>query len=417
MFQFLHAADLHLDSPLTGLARYEGLPAEEIRNASRLALARLVDCALERRVRFVVLAGDIYDGSWRDAATGLFFAGQMARLRRAGIPVYLIQGNHDAESVMAKSIRLPDNVHSFSGRKAGSAEVPDVPAVVHGQSFVNRATESNLAAQYPARVEGRFNIGVLHTSLSGFEGHAPYAPCSLDDLAAKGYDYWALGHVHNTQILCRDPYVVFPGNLQGRNIRETGPKGAYLVSVDDGLRVEDCAFVPLGSFQWQRVEVDLTGCDSLAELHRRFEAGLRAVAESGEDDSQVIVRVRFTGATALYATLPGQSDWKNDLRALTTDVSAGQMWLEKIELDLMPAGQPVDLTGPMAELTEALQRAAADPDIAAKADLQSLLQKLPDEVRGEVAGWLDPAGPRYGKLLEEVESMLLQKLTGQGGAQ
>lgn len=131
---------------------------------------RLVECAVERRVRFVILAGDIYDGSWRDAATGLFFAGQMARLRQAGIPVYLIQGNHDAESVMAKSIRLPDNVHAFSGRKAGSVEVPDVPVVVHGQSFVNRATEANLAAQYPARVEGRFNIGVLHTSLSGFEG-------------------------------------------------------------------------------------------------------------------------------------------------------------------------------------------------------------------------------------------------------
>ncbi len=417
MFQFLHAADLHLDSPLTGLARYEGLPAQEIRNASRQALVRLVGCAVERQVRFVILAGDIYDGSWRDAATGLFFAGQMARLRQAGIPVYLIQGNHDAESVMAKSIRLPDNVHSFSGRKAGSVEVPDVPVVVHGQSFVNRATEANLAAQFPARVNGRFNIGVLHTSLSGFEGHAPYAPCSLDDLAAKGYDYWALGHVHNTQILSRDPYVVFPGNLQGRNIRETGPKGAYVVSVDDGLRVEECAFVAMGSFQWQRVELDLTGCGDVAELHRRFEAVLRAVAESGGDDSQVIVRVRFTGATALHATLPGQSDWKNDLRALTTDVSSGRMWLEKIELDLVPEGRTVDLTGPMAELTEALQRAAVDPEIAARADLQPLLQKLPDDIRGEVSGWLDPAGPRYRRLLDEVESMLLLKLTGQGGAE
>ncbi|QOY90621.1 metallophosphoesterase family protein [Paludibaculum fermentans] len=417
MFQFLHAADLHLDSPLTGLARYEGLPAEEIRNASRQALVRLVECAVERRVRFVILAGDIYDGSWRDAATGLFFAGQMARLRQAGIPVYLIQGNHDAESVMAKSIRLPDNVHAFSGRKAGSVEVPDVPVVVHGQSFVNRATEANLAAQYPARVEGRFNIGVLHTSLSGFEGHAPYAPCSLDDLAAKGYDYWALGHVHNAQILSRNPHVVFPGNLQGRNIRETGPKGAFVVSVDDGLRVEECAFVAMGSFQWQRVEVDLAGCGDVAELHRRFEAGLRAVAEAGGDDSQVIVRVRFTGATALHATLPGQSDWKNDLRALTTDVSSGRMWLEKIELDLVPEGRTVDLTGPMAELTEALQRAAVDPEIAAKADLQPMLQKLPDDIRGEVSGWLDPAGPRYRRLLDEVESMLVLKLTGQGGAE
>ncbi|MGJ5820279.1 metallophosphoesterase family protein [Paludibaculum fermentans] len=417
MFLFLHAADLHLDSPLTGLARYEGLPAEAIRNASRQALVRLVDCAVARRVQFVILSGDIYDGSWRDAATGLFFAGQMARLRQDGIPVYLIQGNHDAESVMAKSIRLPDNVYAFSGRKAGSMEVPGVPAAVHGQSFVTRATEANLAAQYPPRVDGRFNIGVLHTSLSGFEGHAPYAPCSLDDLAAKGYDYWALGHVHNTQILCRDPYVVYPGNLQGRNIRETGAKGAYLVSVDDALRVEECAFVPLGSFQWQRLEVGLAGCGDLAELHRRFEACLRAVVESGADDQQVIVRVRFTGATTLYAMLPGQSDWKNDLRALTTDVGAGRIWLEKIELDLAPEARPAEPTGPMAELAEALRRAAADEEIAAKAELQPLLQKLPDEVRNEVSAWLDPTGARYRSLLAEVESMLLLKLTGQGGGQ
>ncbi|MGC4056230.1 MAG: DNA repair exonuclease [Paludibaculum sp.] len=329
MFQFLHAADLHLDSPLTGLARYEGLPAGEIRNASRLALARLVDCAVERRVGFVILAGDIYDGSWRDAATGLYFAGQMARLRQAGIAVYLIQGNHDAESVMAKSIRLPENVHTFTGRKATSIEVPGVPVVVHGQSFVTRATEANLAVQYPARVEGRFNIGVLHTSLSGFEGHAPYAPCSLDDLSAKGYDYWALGHVHNTRILCRDPYVVFPGNLQGRNIRETGPKGAFVVSVDDGLRVEDCSFVALSSFQWRVAEVDLTGCENLTGLHRRVEAELRLILGSTGDDSQLVVRLRLMGPTVLSTTLPGQSDWRNDLRALTTDVSAGRMWLRE----------------------------------------------------------------------------------------
>ncbi|WP_321471983.1 DNA repair exonuclease [uncultured Paludibaculum sp.] len=417
MFQFLHAADLHLDSPLTGLARYEGLPADEIRNASRLALDRLVNCAVERGVRFVILAGDIYDGSWRDAATGLYFASRMARLRQAGILVYLIQGNHDAESVMAKSIRLPENVHVFSGRRAGSAEVPDVAAVVHGRSFATRATETNLAVQYPARVEGRFNIGVLHTSLSGFEGHDSYAPCSLDDLASKGYDYWALGHVHNGQILSRAPYVVYPGNLQGRNIRETGPKGAYLVTVDDGLRVEDCGFVALGSFQWRRLDVDLSGCASVKEMHARWEDAFRELRSAEPDDSPLIVRVRLTGATALQAMLQGQTDWKLDLRALATDVGAEQLWLEKIELDLAPVSAPLDLTGPMSELTEAIQRAASDPEIAAKADLQPLLQKLPDDVRGEVAEWLRTDGPRYRRLLEEVESMLLTRLAGQGGAQ
>lgn len=418
-FQFLHAADLHLDSPLSGLAHYEGLPADGIRNASRLALDRLVAFAVESAVRFVILAGDIYDGSWRDASTGLFFANRMAKLRQAGIPVYLIQGNHDAESHIARSIRLPENVCSFPSRKPATVELPDLPVAIHGQSFLNRATDVNLAAQYPPHVAGRFNIGILHTSLSGFEGHNPYAPCSLDDLAAKGYDYWALGHVHTRQVLNRNPYVVYPGNLQGRHIRETGAKGAYLVTVDESLRIADFSFEAFDSFRWHRLDVDLTACPNLPEMHARIEQSLRALASTDESDSETrfVVRLKLAGTSPLHATLFATTDWKDDLRALVTDVGAERMWLEKIEVDTAPVARAVDLTGPMAELTEAIQRAANDPDIASKAELQSLLQKLPDDVRKEVDEWLDPAAPRYRKLLGEVESLLLSRLTSQGGAE
>ena len=97
MFKFLHAADIHLDSPLRGLDRYEGCPVEEIRGATRRALEGLVRLAVAERVAFVLIAGDVYDGDWPDHGTGLFFARKMAELKDARIPVYLISGNHDAQ--------------------------------------------------------------------------------------------------------------------------------------------------------------------------------------------------------------------------------------------------------------------------------------------------------------------------------
>jgi DNA repair exonuclease SbcCD nuclease subunit len=232
-FRFLHAADIHLDSPLTGLSRYEGLPAEEVRSATRAAFDNLIDYGCKELVDFIVIAGDVFDGDWRDMGTGLYFARAMGRLEQAGIPVFLLQGNHDAASVVTRSLPWPANVHRFGARAPQTFRLEHLGVALHGWSFAHQTAPDNLALRYPAAEAGAFNIGVLHTSLSGRPGHARYAPCEIADLKARGYDYWALGHVHTFEQVCDDPAVVFPGNLQGRNIRETGPKGAVLVEVQD----------------------------------------------------------------------------------------------------------------------------------------------------------------------------------------
>ena len=232
-FRFLHAADIHLDSPLIGLANVEGRVAERIRTAPRAAFEALVERAIEDDVDFLVIAGDLYDGTWRDYKTGLFFAEQMGRLNQARIPVYVLHGNHDAESQITKPLVLPDNVSVFGTRKAETFRIDELNVALHGQSFREKAVIDNLVPDYPAPVDGAFNIGVLHTALGGMGDHANYAPCSVPELVAKGYDYWALGHVHQGQVLNERPHVVFPGNLQGRHVRETGPKGACLVTVDE----------------------------------------------------------------------------------------------------------------------------------------------------------------------------------------
>src|SRR3972149_5708623 len=234
MFRFLHAADVHLDSPLCGLERYEGAPVQEVRGATRQALAALADCAVKEKVAFVLIAGDLYDGDWRDYGTGLVFVREMVRLREADIPVFVIAGNHDAQSQITKALRLPENVRLFPAEEPRTVVDEDRGIAVHGQSFATRAVTEDLSVRYPDPVSGLFNVGLLHTSADGREGHEPYAPSRPEALALKGYDYWALGHVHKREILHRDPWVVFCGNLQGRHIKETGPKGCTIVTVDSG---------------------------------------------------------------------------------------------------------------------------------------------------------------------------------------
>ncbi|TFH42733.1 MAG: DNA repair exonuclease, partial [Lysobacterales bacterium] len=199
-FRFLHAADIHLDSPLKGLAGHEGRAAERIRTATREAFDQLVGFAIEEQVAFLVVAGDLYDGDWRDYKTGLFFAAQMGRLNKAGIPVYLLYGNHDAESQITRRLVLPENVNVFGSRKPVTFKLDELNVALHGQSFRERDVSDNLALTYPEPIGGAFNIGVLHTGLGGMGGHANYAPCSLGDLVSKGYDYWALGHVHHGEV-------------------------------------------------------------------------------------------------------------------------------------------------------------------------------------------------------------------------
>jgi DNA repair exonuclease SbcCD nuclease subunit len=255
MMKFVHAADLHLDSPLRGLQRYEGAPVDRMRGATRRALENLIALCLEEEVRLLLLAGDLFDGNWKDYSTGLFFAKQMSRLRQAGIPVVLIRGNHDAASQITRSLQLPDNVVELATRRPETRVFEELGIAVHGQGFATRAVSEDLALRYPAAVAGLVNVGLLHTCATGREGHDPYAPCAVETLIAKGYDYWALGHVHRREVLAQDPWIVFAGNLQGRHVKEAGAKGATLVTLAGG-RITDVVHRPLDVVRWVICDVD-----------------------------------------------------------------------------------------------------------------------------------------------------------------
>jgi len=332
-FRFLHAADLHLDSPLRGLEADPSAPAELIRGATRKALGRLVDLAIEEIVDFVLIAGDIYDGDWPDFGTGLFFAAQMRRLTQAGIPVFAIRGNHDAANRMTRSLRMPPNVMIFGHDKAHTHQLETIGVAIHGQSFANPAELNDLSKDYPQPIDGLFNIGLLHTSAEGYAAHARYAPCDLPRLKSRGYDYWALGHVHERQELCLDPWIVFPGNLQGRHIGETGAKGASLVTVTD--RRASVEHRVLDVLRWDHVEVDLDGAvdeaDAMIRVQTRLETALRDA-----EPRPLAARVTLTGTTRAHAALSGDGLREKVLNEAQGLTGEHRLWLEAVQLRTRP---------------------------------------------------------------------------------
>ncbi|MDO9227810.1 MAG: DNA repair exonuclease [Pseudomonadota bacterium] len=409
LFRFLHAADTHIDSPLEGLDIYDGAPVDALRGATRAAFENLVRLALDEKVDFLLLAGDVYDGDWKDFSTGLFFTRQMARLKAAGIPVYLIAGNHDAASVLTRRLSLPDNVQVFSTRVAETRLLDGLPVAIHGRGFPHRAVPENLALDYPARQPGRFNIGLLHTSLTGAPGHDAYAPCSLADLAGKGYQYWALGHVHQPQVVARAPWVVYPGNSQGRHIREAGARGCRLVTVGDDLEVVDAEFRALDVVRWARLEVDISGINPLAEVYTRIGAELAGAAAAAEG-RLLAVRVVLTGVSDLHAAL------KRDLPGLRAEcINQAQrvpdgLWIETVEVRTAPRQNLADLAA-RDDLTrivlETLEQAAIG-ELAVPVEIGDLLKILPAELRDDVEADLAPS--RRADLLDDVRGILLSAL-------
>ncbi|PTN34365.1 DNA repair exonuclease [Desulfonatronum sp. SC1] len=381
MFSFLHVADIHLDSPLHGLSRYEGAPVDEIRGATRQALANLVDYAVDNAVPLVVLAGDVYDADCPDYQTLLHFAEQMSRLGGHGIQVIMIRGNHDADNPMTASLRLPENVHVLSSTKADTWRSPDLPVAVHGRSYAGREILDNLAATYPAPLPDLFNIGLLHTAMTGRAGHARYAPCSLNDLTAKGYQYWALGHVHDHEIVHRDPHVVYSGCIQGRHIREAGAKGCVRVDVHPDGTVQTERVI-LDVLRWMLLDLDLTGARDLDDLRLAVTSGLRDALAARQDDRMTAVRLRLYGQTPLHAQAVRDPDrLVAQIRLTATDVSRRGVWVEKVILDTTPDVNIEDIAEgdtPQAALLQALKDLEEDPagldDF--KADLRDLTAKL-----------------------------------------
>lgn len=327
--KIVHAADLHLDSPLRGLTHYEGAPVAEVRSATRTVLRSLVELCLEESAALLLIAGDLYDHDFRDYSTALFFTEQMARLRQSGTRVVWIRGNHDAANRITKHLRTADHVFELSHGEPESRLFEDLGVAVHGQGYATRDTQENLARRYPPALSDLFNIGLLHTALDGREGHAPYAPCTVSDLKATGYQYWALGHVHQREVVSEEPYIVFPGNPQGRHIKETGPKGVTVLELESG-QLKSVQSRVLDSVRWELCEVDVSDAFSLSEVLDKSARALDRLRDAA-DGRILATRVRLVGASAAHGELAAaRENVEAELRAHA--VTHGDVFLERVRV-------------------------------------------------------------------------------------
>ncbi len=412
--KFLHTADIHLDSPLIGLERYEGAPLEDIRGATRQAFRNLVRLAIDESVDFIVIAGDLFDGDWRDYNTGLFLVQQMAELREAGIRAFIAAGNHDAQSHITKNLSLPDNVTRFSAREAETFEDQRLGVALHGRSYANRAEEENLALGYPERRAGIFNIGVLHTNVDGLAGHDNYAPCRLDDLRAKGYDYWALGHVHAADVLSEEPLVVYPGNIQGRHARETGAKGCLIVTVDDGIAGIEPA--SLDVVRWAVCRIDAAGCENGDDVVERATTGIRDhLDEAG--GRLLAVRVEVTGACRAHDEIARDPEkWMYEIRRSAGDIGGGDVWVERVKFgtrvrhSLEELAARADAVGDLVRAIEGLDADERGLD-AISGELAEINAKLPADLKAEIdLGGYDTIRA----LVEDARHLLISRILSGG---
>ncbi len=403
MFRFIHAADIHLDSPLRGLSVYESAPIDSIRNACRKAFIKLVDLAIDEEVAFVLLAGDLYDGDWKDYSTGIFLSQQIGRLGQHNIQVFAVAGNHDAANKLTKALTIPANMKILSERSPETIVIDDLSVAIHGQSFATQNVTENLAANFVNAEPGMFNIGLLHTSLNGREGHAPYAPCSVDDLRSKGYQYWALGHVHKQEFVSDDPYIVFPGCIQGRHIRECGNKGCVLVTVED-QSVSSAIPHTLDVFRWLSCSIDLTDTNDDTELLDLIRDSIQIELDKAAD-LPAAMRIKFHGASKLAGQIAGKPEQlEKDIKSIGAELAGDGLWIERILNATVPKTDPGTILPDDNVFSSLLSDIINTPDdIEGLNDvIAGLRQKMPPEA-------FDPEAS-IKEIIKEAKDMLVGRL-------
>lgn len=302
-FTFVHAADLHIASPFKGLAGGAGPLVGALRSSTFAAYRGLVDLCLSRKVDFLLVAGDVYDAEDRSLKAQLEFRDGLERLSEAGIESFVVHGNHDPLDGRVNTLRWPEGAHVF-GAEVESVRAHargEAVATVTGVSFPNKTVRANLTERFPSARTDDFHIGLLHCNVGSNTGHEAYAPCEIGDLTRLGVDYWALGHVHNARILSTSPTIAYPGNLQGRSFRETGPRGCLVVSVDARGHVSTEP-VALDVVRLAELEVSIGDLETVDQL----QAHLQRAIEKARDEAEgrhLLCRARLTGRGALAQEL------------------------------------------------------------------------------------------------------------------
>jgi len=302
--RFIHAADLHLDSPFRGIGSASVALKDRLQAATLGALRRVVDHTIESKADFLLIAGDIYDSKDRNLRALVSFRSEMERLAERNVPAFIVHGNHDPLNGWGSGFQLPPNVVTFGGRADTEPFIRRGREVaqITGVSYARERITDNLAAGLKPPENAAYSIALLHANIGHQAGHADYAPATVEELATAGFNYWALGHVHTQSMLASDPaMIVYPGNTQGRNPRESGPRGCLQVDVDTYGRAH-LEFIDTSIARWVHLEISIAGIGAMDQL-------VDLMLAKGRDAAAA-----FVGPTVARCTIRGNGALHRDLQ-------------------------------------------------------------------------------------------------------
>jgi len=366
LFSFIHCADLHLDSPFEGLHAVSPTIANVLRDATFRSFENVIDIAIREKVDFLIIAGDVYDGADRSLRAQWRFHQALRHAVESGLQCFVAHGNHDPLSGWEAGLILPDGVHRFDGNNVECAFARrngETLAHIHGISYPSREIRENLALRFPTKEKNApFSIGLLHCNVGGYSEHDNYAPCNLDDLLKCDMDYWALGHVHTRQVLNEsEPYIIYPGNTQGRSVRETGERGCYFVKVDDA-GIATAEFVPTDVVRWFVEDVSISNLDTLDALMDML-LGIKDEVRLRADGRNTVLRLHLIGRGSLHKNLRlSESDIISELRR-DEEERPQFVWVESVQINTRPAvdiqtrRQVEDFVGEFLKAAESLKSA------------------------------------------------------------
>ncbi len=421
LLRFVHAADLHLDSPFVGIkAVAPEHVASALHDATFSAYDNIIKLCIDERVDALLVAGDVYDSSDRSLRAQLKFVAGLKQLHDAGIPSFVCHGNHDPLDGWEARLDYPPSCMRFGAEFEAAPLFEDEPgrAVVHGISYPTRDIRKNLLPGLGTVASNAFSIGLMHANVGGNTGHDAYAPCSLDDLSSSGIDYWALGHVHTREILSElSPAVVYPGNAQGRHPNERGARGVYLVEVDDAKDVQ-LDFRAVDTVRWERSRLDISPLETEQDLLDSLDQSMTDV-QADADGRPVVLQMTLAGRGSLHSALrqPGFiEDLVGDLNGEWVRRSPF-VWCERIEDETAaPFNRQERIEGSdfLAELLKTVDRARNDPELQ-----ERLRDGLSDLYRHRQYGrYLSdrvPGGNDFAALIDAAEAIVVDRLAGDDG--
>lgn len=420
-YRFVHAADLHLDSPFRGLLISAPDQAEILRKATFDVYERTVDLCIEEGVDALLVAGDVFDSAENSLSAQIKFRDGLNRLAGHQIRSFVCHGNHDPLDGWRAGLEWPAHAHRFGPNPEAVPFLEDDPEspIVYGVSYPTREVRENLITRFPEPDSRRPAIGLLHANVGAHPGHANYAPCTVDDLVRTGFHYWALGHVHTRNVVRgmdqAGPVIVYPGNTQGRHPNESGQRGVYLVTMDEHGIVTELQFRPLDVVRWENLRLPIDSFENEQDLIDGVEGEVRASLDSAEG-RHLVYRIQLTGRGVVHSSLVRQG-FLDDLQTQLNDQFATLRPFALCERIDDTSAIPVDREelarggGFVADLLSLIDQVRADPVELRRLTEDAKLEGLYQHPRARrYLSDLRPDESTLDALVESAEQLLLDGL-------